>query len=600
MRYNFLSVAFILAAFFAADGRAGCPQPAAFIDAAPRVERRKPLTANIGVVSVGLDTYWKQCPGLYDDMEKKEDAFVRTLEGRTTSSAAAREDTRPPALKIHRFGISDNPEKAASLVPAMKAADLDLLFVDMVTYATSSTFAPFVRELTCPIVLVALQPDSRLDYEHATIYKQLYNDDLCSVPEFTGVAIRYGRPVADVIIGELSELTGTTGILPVATNGQDVRCPGGVANLTGTTGILPVASAADEIRQWCSVACVLHDLRRARIGLMGHVLEAMYDMQVDPTAVSRTFGCHVALCEPDEILAFYRELGNGEQGTGNGRAGAHPASASFAVRASRSGDMRTPSADVAAMKRRILDFFDTPDPVSDPWTEKLTEHDLDVAAKAAVALEKFIEKRNLDGFAYYYEGEPGSPTRELVTNFIVGNSLLTAAGFPMCGEFDLKNCIAMMIFDRLDIGGSFAEFHPIDFERGTVLVGHDGLHHLNIAAKKPVLRSLKKYHGKPGSGAGVEFNIKEGPITMMSIGLKADGSFKFVVAEGESLAGPIPLTGNTNTHGRFKPDVRTFLRRWSMEGPTHHFALGIGHHAAELKKLGRALGIETVVVTEEK
>ena len=482
----------------------------------PRVERRKPLTANVGVVSVGLDTYWKQCPGLYDDMLKKEDAFVRMLGGE---------------LAVHRFGISDNPQKAASLIPAMKAADLDLLFVDMVTYATSSTFAPFVRELKCPIVLVALQPDSRLDYEHATIYRQLYNDDLCSVPEFTGVAIRYGRPVADVVIGQLE--------------GD--------------------AAAAEEVRQWCAVAHVLHDLRRARIGLMGHVLEAMYDMQVDPTAVSRTFGCHVALCEPDEIMPFYRA---------------------------------PDAAAVEAMKSRILSFFDTPDPVSDPWTEKLTAKDLDVAAKAAVALERFIEKRNLDGFAYYYEGEPGSVTRELVTNFIVGNSLLTAAGFPMCGEFDLKNCIAMMIFDRLDIGGSFAEFHPIDFERGTVLVGHDGPHHLNIAAKKPVLRSLKKYHGKPGSGAGVEFNIKEGPITMMSIGIKADGSFKFVVAEGESLAGPIPPTGNTNTHGLFKPDVRTFLRRWSLEGPTHHFALGVGHHAAELKKLGRALGIETVVVTE--
>ena len=484
-----------------------------------KVERRKPLTANVGVVSVGLDTYWKQCPGLYEDMAKKEAVFVRRVESHQT--------------KVTSFGMSDNPQKAASLIPAMKAADLDLLFVDMVTYATSSTFAPFVRELKCPIVLVALQPDSRLDYEHATIYRQLYNDDLCSIPEFTGVAIRYGRPVADVVIGRLE--------------GD--------------------AKADEEIRQWCAVAHVLHDLRRARIGLMGHVLEAMYDMQVDPTAVSRTFGCHVALCEPDEILPFYRA---------------------------------PDAAAVDAMKKRILGFFDTPDPVSDPWTEKLTAKDLDVAAKAAVALEKFIEKRNLDGFAYYYEGEAGSMTRELVTNFIVGNSLLTAAGFPMCGEFDLKNCVAMMIFDRLDIGGSFAEFHPIDFERGTVLVGHDGPHHLNIAAKKPVLRSLKKYHGKPGSGAGVEFNIKEGPITMMSLGLKADGSFKFVVAEGESLAGPIPPTGNTNTHGLFKPDVRTFLRRWSLEGPTHHFALGVGHHAAELKKLGKALGIETVVVTEDR
>ncbi len=483
----------------------------------PRIERRKPLAANVGVVSVGLDTYWKQCPGLLEDMMKKEGVFVRKLEGHQVT--------------VSRFGMSDNPQAAAAMVPKIKAADLDLLFIDMVTYATSSTYATFLRELNVPIVLVALQPDARLDYEHATIYKQLFNDDICALPEFTDVACRYGKPVADVVIGQLE--------------GD--------------------AKADEEIRQWCAVAHVLHDLRRARIGLMGHVLEAMYDMQADPTAVSRTFGCHVALCEPDEILPFYRNPDAGQ---------------------------------VDTMKKRILDFFDTPNPVSDPWTEKLTDHDLDVAAKAAVALEKFIEKRNLDGFAYYYEGEAGSVTRELVTNFIVGNSLLTAAGFPMCGEFDLKNCVAMMIFDRLDIGGSFAEFHPVDFERGTVLVGHDGPHHLNIAARKPVLRSLKKYHGKPGSGAGVEFNIKEGPITMMSIGVKADGQFKFVVAEGESLAGPIPPTGNTNTHGKFKPDVRTFLRKWVMEGPTHHFALGIGHHAAELKKLGRVLGIETVVVTE--
>ena len=298
----------------------------------PRVARRKPLSANVGVVSVGLDTYWKQCPGLLEDMMKKE--------GRFADRIAAHQ------VKVTRFGISDNPQKAHALIPAMKAADLDLLFVDMVTYATSSTFAPFVRELNVPIVLVALQPDSRLDYEHATIYKQLYNDDLCSVPEFTGVAIRYGRPVADVIIGQL--------------DGD--------------------AKAAEEVRQWCAIAHVLHDLRRARIGLMGHVLEAMYDMQVDPTAICRSFGCHVALCEPDEILPFYRN---------------------------------PDPAQVEAMKKRILGFFDTPDPVSDPWTEKLTARDLDVAAKAAVALEKFIEKRDLDGFAYYYEGEAESLTREL-------------------------------------------------------------------------------------------------------------------------------------------------------------------------------------------
>ena len=84
---------------------------------------------------------------------------------------------------------------------------------------------------------------------------------------------------------------------------------------------------------------------------------------------------------------------------------------------------------------------------------------------------------------------------------------------------------------------------------------------------------------------------------MMSVGQKHDGGFKFVIAEGESVAGPIPATGNTNTRGFFKPDPVSFLKRWLAEGPTHHFALGIGHHAEDLLLLGSALGIEVVDVT---
>jgi L-arabinose isomerase len=298
---------------------------------------------------------------------------------------------------------------------------------------------------------------------------------------------------------------------------------------------------------------------------MGHVLDTMMDMQTDPTAVTAAFGSHVCPCEAEEIMLHYKELQNSDP-------------------------------DVINMRERILDFFDTPDPGSDSIAEKLKEEDLMTAARAAVALEQFIAHKKLDGFAYYYESMPESEMRKLVTNLIVGNSLLTSAGFPMCGEFDLKTCIAMLIMDRLEIGGSFAEFHPVDFDQDTILVGHDGPHHLNIANGKPVIRSLKKYHGKPGSGASVEFNIKTGPITMLSIGVKADGKFKFIITEGESIAGPIPPTGNTNTHGKFKPDVRTFLKKWCLAGPTHHFALGIGHHAEELVKIADCFGIESEII----
>jgi L-arabinose isomerase len=42
--------------------------------------------------------------------------------------------------------------------------------------------------------------------------------------------------------------------------------------------------------------------------------------------------------------------------------------------------------------------------------------------------------------------------------------------------------------------------------------------------------------------------------------------------------------------------VRIFLRRWTKEGPTHHFALGVGHHAATIQKIANYLNIESVII----
>jgi L-arabinose isomerase len=86
---------------------------------------------------------------------------------------------------------------------------------------------------------------------------------------------------------------------------------------------------------------------------------------------------------------------------------------------------------------------------------------------------------------------------------------------------------------------------------------------------------------------------------MLGITVNARGELKFVVAEGESLQGEIPPTGNTNTHGYFKPDLKTFLRRWMAEGPTHHFALGIGHHGDDIEKIAGVLNIDCARIPGE-
>jgi L-arabinose isomerase len=482
-----------------------------------RIPRRKPLQANVGVFGVGYWKYWDQFEGLLDEMHRKQEIFIGKLKKHN--------------VQVFDFGLVDDAESAYALVPKLQAANLDLIFCDMVTYATSSTFGAIIRNLDVPIVMVSLQPLKALDYSKASTHMQLANDDICSVPEFAGVAVRMGKAVPEVIIGTLEDD--------------------------------PEADA--EIAKYCQIANVLHDLKTARIGHFGHPIESMLDMHSDPTMFTAAFGCHIVQTEAEDILVHYKKVEEEE---------------------------------LKARKEKILGFFDTPDPVSDPITRKLTDEDLITASRVSVALDKFVEEKKLDGLAYYYDSLEGTDLRTVVTNLIVGNSLLTAAGFPMCGESDLKTCIAMLIMDRLNIGGSFAEFHPIDFNAGFVLVGHDGPHHINIAAGKPVLRSLLKYHGKPGSGASVEFKIKEGPITMLSISSTYSGKFKFVIAEGESMHGPIPPTGNTNTRGFFKPDVKTFLKRWVAEGPTHHFALGIGNHAETIKKIADYLNIEAVIISD--
>lgn len=479
------------------------------------IERKHTKQANIAVFMVSHSTYDGQFPGLYDNFYKYHADFVKLVEEN--------------GVTVTDFGMVDSSEKAYETADNINKSCPDLIICNMITYATSSVFAPIIRNCSAPVILTALQPRGGLDYTKASTFMQLENDNICSVPEFMGVANRLGKKIYDVIIGKLY--------------GDE--------------------DAKKELSDWCDIACVLHSLKGARMGLMGHTLEAMYDMHADPTMVSSAFGVHVPLLEIDDVLREY--------------------------------DLVTEE-EIAAKEKIIDDEFDCPEPVSDPVTSKLTPEDKRQAAKTAAALDRFVEKYNLTGLAYYYEGSEGSLARTVATTFIVGNSILNAQGTPMCGEFDIKTCIAMLIMDRLGIGGSFAEFHPFDFDEDFILVGHDGPHHLAIADGKPILRSLKKFHGKPGHGASVEFKIKEGPITMLGITQTFDGKFKFVIGEGYSKKGPIPPTGNTNTRGFFEPTTKEFIKKWVMEGPTHHYALGVGHKAEVIKKIADILDIPAVIV----
>ena len=175
---------------------------------------------------------------------------------------------------------------------------------------------------------------------------------------------------------------------------------------------------------------------------------------------------------------------------------------------------------------------------------------------------------------------------------ILGASLLTARGVPMAGEYELRTSIAQLVSESIGAGGSFTEIQALDFTDGVVEMGHDGPAHLAVSASDPLLRGLGVYHGKRGFGVSVEFDVRHGPVTCLGLGQERDGSFVFVASEGEVKPGPHLAIGNTTSRVDFGMDPGEWVDEWSQTGIGHHWALSVGHHAADYRAAANLLGIE--------
>jgi L-arabinose isomerase len=99
-----------------------------------------------------------------------------------------------------------------------------------------------------------------------------------------------------------------------------------------------------------------------------------------------------------------------------------------------------------------------------------------------------------------------------------------------------------------------------------------------------------------GKGLSVEMSVKNGPVTLLSVVEKRGGGLKLLVAEAESVKGPILQIGNTNSRYRFSIGARRFVNEWNSHGPAHHCAVGVGHLSSRIQKLGALLHMEVVRV----
>ena len=325
------------------------------------------------------------------------------------------------------------------------------------------------------------------------------------------------------------------------------------------------AQTAERIRRYERAITALSAFKYAKFGYLGHTYDGMYDMNTDPTAFAGTFGAHVSMLEMCELADYVR---------------------------------RASDAEIKAKKEEILSVFDIMTPSADPLTETVKDEDVDFSARCAVALDRLVENNGLTALAYYYNGSPGSEYERIASNLIIGNTLLTSRGIPLAGEADLKTAAAMLVMNRIGGGGSFAELHPFDSVDNIILIGHDGPHNISVSEGRPVIRKLRKYHGKPGAGLSVEFRLKNGDITLLSCSQDSQGKFRMISAKCESVPGDIPQTGNTNTRCRFDMRAERFVEKWCGAGPTHHMAIGTGDHMAEIELFCSMIGISDIQIRE--
>jgi L-arabinose isomerase len=154
----------------------------------------------------------------------------------------------------------------------------------------------------------------------------------------------------------------------------------------------------------------------------------------------------------------------------------------------------------------------------------------------------------------------------------------------------------MKITDSFGAGGSFTEYYAMDFKDDVVLMGHDGPGHIAIAEGKTKVRPLQVYHGKVGKGVSVEMSVKNGPVTLLSVVEQKNKGLMLLVAEAESMPGPILQIGNTNSRYKFSTGARKFVNDWNCYGPAHHCAVGTGHIISKIEKLGKLLNMEVIKV----
>lgn len=212
--------------------------------------------AKVGVFAIALGAYLPQFPTLVPEFEAQYDAFKKTI---------------PDTVEMIDGGIVTTKELSMEAGDKFRAADVDLVILQLLTYATSYNMLPAVRDLNVPVVLVNVQKRKAPDYANTDTPKWLGELYACgAVGEMVADLERAGKRHA-VITG-------------VVEGGDDY--------------------VAKEIDEWCRAAQVRRRFRYTNIAQIGRPYPGMMDLYIDETNLYNRMGLYTKQFDWEKMWAI--------------------------------------------------------------------------------------------------------------------------------------------------------------------------------------------------------------------------------------------------------------------------------------------------------
>ena len=212
--------------------------------------------ARVGVFSIALGAYLPQFPTLEEEFKSQFEAFKKTI---------------PDTVEIIDGGLVTTKELSQAAGDKFRAADVDLVFMQLLTYATSYNMLPAVKDLDVPVVLVNLQKLKALDYDTAGTAEWLGEAYACgAVGEMVADLNRYGKRSAVI-----------TGVVE-----------GGDPDVTR------------EIDEWCRAAQCRRRFRDTNIAQIGRPYPGMMDLYIDESNLYRRMHLYTKQFDWEKIWAI--------------------------------------------------------------------------------------------------------------------------------------------------------------------------------------------------------------------------------------------------------------------------------------------------------